>query len=81
MVKQTKEEGDEDLIARRSFLGTLWAVLGLVALFEFLVVGIAFFKPPQALFQVLHIVVPEPNDFGASQTAAVINAGMAIRVQ
>jgi cytochrome b6-f complex iron-sulfur subunit len=45
MVKQNKETGAEDLISRRSFLGTLWAALGFVALIEFLAVGVAFLKP------------------------------------
>jgi cytochrome b6-f complex iron-sulfur subunit len=45
MVKQNKEKGGENIISRRSFLGTLWSVLGIVALIEFLAVGVSFLRP------------------------------------
>ena len=45
MSMQTKENGGEDLISRRSFLGKIWIARGFVAFIEFVSVGIAFLKP------------------------------------
>jgi cytochrome b6-f complex iron-sulfur subunit len=48
MSKKAQEKKSEPEPARRSFLTTLWIILGGVALAEFIAVAFAFLRPPKS---------------------------------
>ncbi len=45
MINNPEEETGQSNLSRRDFLRKLWAALGLVAVIEFITVGVAFLRP------------------------------------